>query len=72
MYLESYAYMFSFMNTFSEAAVCIKKRLRHGCFPVNIAKFLRMAFLWNSSGGCFCIFLKLIKQPFRRSVNLNS
>ena len=23
----------------------IKKRLQHGCFPVNIAKFLRRAFL---------------------------
>ena len=23
------------------------------CFPVNTAKFLRAAFLWNSFGGCF-------------------
>ena len=22
-------------------------------FPVNIAKFLRIVFLWNNSGGCF-------------------
>ena len=27
----------------------IKKRLQHRCFPVNIAKFLRTAFLWNTS-----------------------
>ena len=32
----------------------IKKRLQHRCFPVNITKFLRAAFLQNTSGGCFC------------------
>ena len=31
----------------------IKERLQHRCFPVNIAKFLRTAFLWNTSGSCF-------------------
>ena len=31
----------------------IKKRLRHKCFLVNSAKFLRTPFLWNTSGGCF-------------------
>ena len=29
----------------------LKKRLQHSCFPVNIAKFLRTAFLQNISGG---------------------
>ena len=29
----------------------IKKRYQHRCFPVNIAKFLRTAFLQNTSGG---------------------
>ena len=24
------------------------------CFPVNIATFLRAAFWWNTSSGCFC------------------
>ena len=33
----------------------IKKRLKHRCFPINIAKFLRTVFfLKNTSGGCFC------------------
>ena len=36
--------------------------------PVNIAKFLRTAFLYNTSGGCFYIFQKVIKQPFRNLV----
>ena len=44
----------------------IKKRLQHRCFLVNIATFLRTVFFKNSSGGCFCIFLKVIKQPFRK------
>ena len=30
-----------------------KKRLGHRRFPVNFAKFLRTAFLLNTSGGCF-------------------
>ena len=32
------------------------RRLQHRCFLVNIAKFLRIPFLRNSSGGCFCCF----------------
>ena len=36
--------------------------------PVNIAKFLRTAFLFKTSGGCFYIFQKVIKQPFRNLV----
>ena len=31
----------------------IKKSLKHRCFPVNIAKFLKTAFLLNTSGGCY-------------------
>ena len=27
---------------------------QHRCFPVNIANFLRTAFLQNTSSGCFC------------------
>ena len=36
----------------------IKNRLQRKCFPVTIAKFLRTAFLKNSSGGYFCGFTK--------------
>ena len=31
-------------------ATLLKKRLRHRCFPVNFAKFLRTSFLKNTSG----------------------
>ena len=30
-----------------------KKSLQHRCFPMDFAKFIRTAFLWNTSGGCF-------------------
>ena len=43
-------------------ATLIKKRPPHKCFPVNITKFLRIAVLWNTSGGCFCIQLKNFKE----------
>ena len=33
----------------------IKSKLKHKCFPANIAKFFRAAFCKNISGGCFCI-----------------
>ena len=31
-----------------------KRRLWHRFFPVNFAKSLRIPFLQNTSGGCFC------------------
>ena len=31
-------------------ATLLKKRIWHRCFPVNFAKFLRIAFLQNTSG----------------------
>ena len=39
----------SFINKFSglKAWNFIKKRLQHGCFPLNIAKFLRTPILKN-------------------------
>ena len=42
----------------------IKKRLQHRCFPVNIAKHLKTAFLLNIFGGCFWESLRhpLVKQ----------
>ena len=35
------------------------KRLRHRCFPVNIAKFLKTPFLQNIFGSCFCKMMRL-------------
>ena len=32
----------------------IERRLQHGCFPVNIAKFLRKFYFKNTTGGYFC------------------
>ena len=37
----------------SLACSLIKKRLQDRCFPMNVAKFLGIAFLQNTSGGCF-------------------
>ena len=47
-------------------ATLFKKKLWHGCFPVNFAKFLRTPFLQNTSGRLilrfgfwFSIFMRL-------------
>ena len=40
----------------------IKKRLQHRCFPLNIAKFLKTAFLEDTSGGCFWFFVFNLKK----------
>ena len=42
----------------------VKKRLQHRCFPVNIAIFLKTAFLQKTSAGCFLngnIYTKWVK-----------
>ena len=31
----------------------LKRRLWHGCFPVNFVKFLKTLFLQSTSTGCF-------------------
>ena len=55
-----------FLNKF--ARNFIKKRLEHRCFPVNIVKFLRTAFLQNTSGGCFCTLdTKVLENIVRRN-----
>ena len=36
-------------------ATLLKKTLRHRCFPVNFAKFLRVPFLQNTSGRRFLL-----------------
>ena len=60
----------------------IKKKLRHRCFPVNFAKFLRKLFFSeNISGGCFqidafrrashhCITKKVSKTEIVRSTHI--
>ena len=48
-----------FMTGFSwPYYICKCNIVGHGCFMVNIAKFLRTAFLQKTSGGCFykCVF----------------
>ena len=41
----------------------IKKRLQRKCFPVNIAKFLRTAFLQNTFGDCFFMPRTTLRHP---------
>ena len=36
-------------NVLPQPAILLKKRLWHRCFPMNFAKFLRTAFLQNTS-----------------------
>ena len=80
-YQQYLTFFFSFINIFRSSRsqmflkigalknfeiFWIKKSFQRRCFPANIAKFLRTAFLQNFSGGCFCIILKVIKQLFRK------
>ena len=48
-----------------QALACnfIKKKIQHRCFPVNIVKVLRTAFVKNTSGDCFCVSLWLVSRP---------
>ena len=39
------------LQGFSSAALLKRDSKEHRCFPVNVAKFLRTAFLWNTFGG---------------------
>ena len=43
-------------------ATLLKKRLRHRCFPVNFAKFLRTPFLQNTPGRLLVQFLYEIQH----------
>ena len=47
----------SLFNKVAGNQVCnfINKRLQHRCFPVIIAKFLRIPILRTSANGCFCL-----------------
>ena len=52
-------------------ATLLKNRLRQRCFPVNVAKFLRTRFSYNTSGGCFCIDLEVHDQQYEIIEQLN-
>ena len=56
----------SYFNKVKALQACnfIRERLQHRCFPVNIAKYLRTVFLWNTSGSCFLIKKQLIREKF--------
>ena len=47
-------------------------RLQHRCFPMNIAKFLRIPFLQNTTGGCFCKMMKFYKNIYLFSHRVKS
>ena len=65
----------SLFNKTADLKACnlIRKRILHRCFLVNIAKFLRTAFLPNMSGGCFCFYMIIMinrkPQQKRRALN---
>ena len=44
----------------------IKKRFQHSCFPVKFTKFLKIPFLQNTPGDCFCAFWPI--NPFKVNV----
>ena len=47
-------------------AILFKNRLWHRCFPVNLAKFLRIPFLHNTSGQLLLFFyLRFIETPVK-------
>ena len=43
-------------NTFVGVSFLIKKKIRHRRFPVNIARFLKSAFLQKTSGGRLLLY----------------
>ena len=45
----------------------LKRKLRHGCFPISFVKFLRIPFLQNTSGR-----LLLNKKHFSKSVCIHT
>ena len=47
----------------------IKERLQRRCFPVNVAQFLRIAFSWNISAGCFCKSLIIFTEVWVRTLS---
>ena len=49
-------------------ATLIKKRPQHKCFPLNVTNIFRIAFLWNTSGGCFSMVeeLDLCRRIYKR------
>ena len=55
IFIEKHLCWILFFNDIAGLKACnfIKKGLQHRCFPVNIAKFLRIPILKNTSGGCF-------------------
>ena len=62
----------------SEAAVCrysskqVFLKISHKCFPVNIAKLLRAAFLQKTCDGCFSQFGKVSNVQQWASTDLSS
>ena len=47
----------------------IKERLQHRGFPVNVALFLRKAFSWNISAGCFYKSLIIFTEVWVRTLS---
>ena len=56
-----------FLNKVTGAACnFIEKETLAQVFPVNFAKFLRTPFLQNTSGGCFCLFIRTLFNIYQK------
>ena len=50
-------------------ATLLKKTFWQRCFLVKFTKFQRISFLWNTTGGCFCIHtMEPLKQLLLRGL----
>ena len=45
-------------------ATLLKKKPQHKCFLVNVLKYLKKNFLWNTSSGCFWNWFWRISKNF--------
>ena len=53
-------------------ATLLKKRVRHRCFPINFAKFLRTAFLQSTSEQLLLEFYALkLKSKIKKGLNFS-
>ena len=51
------------------AATLLKRDSNTWGFPVNVAQFLRKAFSWNISAGCFCKSLIIFTEVWVRTLS---
>ena len=55
-----------------EIVLLLKKRLRHRCFSVNFAKFVRGPFYRTLPGDCFCMIKAKALERFLKISMMDS